>query len=145
MSVYKILRLTFLLNRCYCPLYHKWLHREFYRLPLLAEEIGCLVEECHTVRDMESAPTKLSEACRRLVEHQNQMGALPAVRPQPPDRLARGFFGFNCGHVADHIQSTIEGPLGDIPLDGAVDQWCTNEDFLLHAGKFRALSKVYRE
>ena len=41
-TIERIIRLCFALNSTYSPLYLKWLHREFAKLPELAMDIGPL-------------------------------------------------------------------------------------------------------
>jgi len=143
-SLYRIMRLVFLLNRRYCPLYPKWLHREFFKLPDLVKEMGPIIEECYCIDKMELVPKKLSEICKVLIEFQNQID-LTSNMEIHPKRFSRGFFDIDCHQIALQIQHTIEGKLSKIELGGAVDQWINNEDFLLNADKMRALSMVYKE
>lgn len=142
-SIYRIIRLAFLLNRRYCPLYPKWFHREFYKLSHIAGEIGPMVETCYTESDLASVPQKLNDVCKTLLQYQDNLGMFPKMA-DIPHKLWRGFHVVDYQSIADGIRETIEGELHMIALDGALDQWITNEDILLDVNSMKSLSDIYR-
>ena len=142
-SAYRIMALVFLLNRRYCPLYVKWLHREFYKLDLLSSEIGPILEDSYRTDDLALIPERLTAACDLLVEHQERMGLLPNSA-DIPHKSYRGFVYADCQAIADQIKDSIEGELNALTVDGALDQWVGNYDLLVRGvGKLKSLSPVY--
>lgn len=143
-TLLRIMKLTFLLNRRYSPSYSKWLGKEFYKLPCLSDEIGPVLESSYLDSDVKSILGKLEAVCHLLIGYQNGCDELPEI-DKKPSVLARGFWSVDLAHVADRIRETISGPLGDIPLGGAIDQWVTNQDILLDSDKLKLLSVVYQQ
>ncbi len=141
-SAYWIMALVFLLNRRYCPLYVKWLHREFYKLDDLAAEIGPILENAYSMDDLNLVPERLTAACDLLIKHQDWMGVLPSCA-DIQHKSYRGFVYADCQAIANRIKDSVEGKLGEIALSGALDQWIGNYDLLIEAGKLRSLSQVY--
>ena len=142
-TLFKIMKLTFLLNRKYSPSYPKWLGKEFYKLPYLSNKIGPVLESCYLDTDIKSVIGKLEAICDLLIEYQNSHDELPEI-DKKPCRWARGFWKIDLPHVADQISESISGPLRDISFDGAIDQWVTNEDFMLESNKLKLLSVIYK-
>lgn len=142
-TLFRIMKLSFLLNRRYSPSYPKWLGREFYKLPFLSAEIGSILESCYADTEIQSVIRKLEAVCVLLIEYQNNLDELPEI-DQKPCLSGRGFWKMDFQHVADRISDSINGSLKEISLDGAVDQWVTNEDFMLNSSKLKALSAVYK-
>ena len=68
-SLHRQMRLTFMLNRRYCPSYPKWFHREFSKLPNMASEIGPIMERCYTEHDLTLIPQRLNNICERLLQY----------------------------------------------------------------------------
>jgi len=141
-TLYRIMKLTFLLNRRYSPAYPKWLGREFYKLPSLSKEIGPILESCYLDADIKSVVGKLEKICTLLIEYQNTIEDIVKVEIRPFG-FSRGFWNIDFQHIANQIYNSIEGELKTISLDGAVDQWVTNQDFLLDSHKLKLLSVVY--
>jgi len=143
MTLFRMMKLTFLLNRRYAPSYPKWLGREFYKLPKLAKKIGPILESCYLDEDIESVISKLEEVSRELIRYQNTLDGLPRalIKSNP---FCRGFWKIDFQYIANQIYKTIDGPLKTLDLDGAVDQWICNEDFFMDCEKLRRLSSVYR-
>jgi len=56
-----VMKVAFLLNKTYAP-YHKWLHREFLKLPTIADEVGPLVQSGF------KQPEGKSQTFERIVE-----------------------------------------------------------------------------
>ncbi len=149
-TLFKIMKLTFLLNRKYSPSYPKWLGKEFYKLPYLSNKIGPVLESCYLDKDIKSVDDKLEAVCNLLIEHQNNQNELLELEKVPCRfargfDCARGFWKIDLQHIADQIFKSINGPLRAISLDGAVDQWVTNEDFMLNSNKLKLLSAVYKQ
>ncbi len=140
-SAYWIMALVFLLNRRYCPLYIKWLHREFYKLDYLAAEIGPILEGSYRTDDLTLLPERLTAVCELLVEFQDRMGLLP-VSGDIPHKPYRGFFYVDCQAIANRVKDSVEGELSEISTNGAPDQWIGNYDLLLEARKLKALIKT---
>ncbi len=136
------MRLVFLLNRRYCPLYVKWFHREFYKLGHLAAEIGPVLEDSYRMDDLALAPDRLTAACDLLIDHQDSMGLLPSCA-NTPHKSYRGFVYADCQAIANRIKDSVEGELRDVSLDGALDQWVANYDLLIEVGKLKSLRQVY--
>jgi hypothetical protein len=141
-TLFKIMKLTFLLNRKYSPSYPKWLGREFYKLPSLSNEIGPVLESCYLDADIQSVVSKLETVCNVLIEYQNNQDELPKI-DKKSSGSARGFWEIDLQHAADQVFEAINGPLREISLDGAIDQWVTNEDFLLDSNKLKLLSIIF--
>lgn len=117
--------------------------REFYKLPSLSKEIGSILESCYLDSDIKSVIGKLEKICTLLIEHQNTIDGMVKVEIRPSN-LFRGFWNIDFQHIANQIYNSIEGELKSIPLYGAVDQWVTNQDFLLDSHKMRLLSVIYK-
>ena len=143
-TLFRIMKLAFLLNRKYSPSYPKWLGKEFYKLPYLSNEIGPVMESCYLDTDAQSIIGKLEAICSSLMKHQNSHDELPGIDAMPC-HPARGFWHIDLQHIADQVFESISGPLREISLDGAVDQWVTNEDFLLNSNKLKLLSVIYKQ
>ena len=141
-TLYRIMKLTFLLNRRYSPSYPKWLGKEFYKLPNLSKEICPVLESCYLDVDIKSVIGKLEKICMLLIEYQNNIDGMVKAEIKPFS-LSRGFWNIDFQHIADQIYNSIEGELKSVPLYGALDQWVTNEDFLLDIQKLKRLSAVY--
>jgi len=78
-TIFRIIRLAFLLNRRYAPSYPKWIHREFYKLPFIAKEIGTYLENIYIEKDIKIAMKKITEICHFLIECQNRIKELPSL------------------------------------------------------------------
>lgn len=142
-TLYRIMKLTFLLNRRYSPAYPKWLGREFYKLPDLSKDIGPILESCYLEADIKSVVGKLEKICTLLSGYQNTIDGMVEVELRPFS-FSRGFWNIDFQHIANQIYNSIEGELKSISLSGAVDQWVTNQDFLLDSHKLKLLSVVYK-
>lgn len=142
-TINRIIKITFLLNRKYAPSYPKWIHREFYKLTCLSNVIGPAIEDFYTEKDLKLITKKLSEICAMLIQYENSLLNLPRVKIKT-NIFARGYFDIDFQYIAEQIYETIDGQLKAIPLDGALDQWITNEDFLLEADKMKLLSVIYK-
>ncbi|HBM80433.1 MAG TPA: hypothetical protein DD426_06295 [Clostridiaceae bacterium] len=142
-TIFRIIRLAFLLNRRYAPSYPKWIHREFYKLPSIAKEIGTNLENIYIEKDIKIAMKKITQICRFLIEYQNRIKKLPSlkIRQNP---YCRGYMDIDFQYIAEQTYRTIYGELKSIPIYGALDQWITNEDFLLDANKMKSLSAIYK-
>lgn len=141
-TIFRIIRLTFLLNRRYAPSYPKWIHREFYKLPFIAKEIGPALEDIYTEKDGKHALQKITDICNKLIDYQNSDGKLPPLQIGQ-NVFSRGYINIDFQYIAEQIYETIYGELKHIPIDGAVDQWVTNQDFLLDSNRIKALSAIY--
>ena len=112
-------------------------------LVFLSSEIGPILEDSYCTDDLALIPERLTAACDLLVEHQERMGLLPSSA-DIPHRSYRGFVYADCQAIADQIKDSIEGELGALTVDGALDQWVGNYDLLVRGvGKLKSLSPVY--
>lgn len=141
-TLFRIIHLTFLLNRMYAPAYPKWLGKEFYRLPNLSDRIGPVLESCYLDADARSVRGKLEGVCNLLIEYQRGLGELPDVAIREP-KFSRGFWRIDLQHIGSQIYRSIDGPLSAMPLYGAIDQWVTNQDLQLNGATMGRLSVVY--
>ena len=69
-SVKRIIGLVFLLNKAYKPGYRKWIHRQFYKLPHLAAEIGPVLQEAMVAADCLRAAEMLYPVLDTLIAFQ---------------------------------------------------------------------------
>ncbi|MBN1399425.1 MAG: DUF4037 domain-containing protein, partial [Anaerolineae bacterium] len=138
LSVYRIMRLLFLLNRTYGPLYAKWLQRELQRLPSLSPKLIARLEALCVSQAFAEMTQELEAICRELLTAQDRLGLLPAMLRREP-LLGRGFFALDLQCIADQIRETLSGELRQLPLVGAADQWVAQDDILLDAQRLRAV------
>lgn len=143
-TLHRLMKIIFLLNRTYCPSYFKWLHIEFYKLPKLSDELGSIIEECYTEKDFNLIDQRLKQICYRLLEFQDNLESLPKTEIKST-WFSRGFFDIDFNHIAGQIQGTIKGELGSIDLDGALDQWIANEDILIDSRRMKKLRSYYKQ
>ena len=141
----RIVRLTFLLNRKYCPGAMKWFSREFYKLPRLANIIGKTLEECLILNNLEEAPGKIGGILRLLIEEHNRLHITSEVKPVPPHRLLRGQLDFSYEGVIKELSNLLPEELRDLRIHGGCDQWITNDDVLIWAEDFSRFKSVYRK
>ncbi|MCG8334988.1 MAG: DUF4037 domain-containing protein, partial [Proteobacteria bacterium] len=142
-SLYRLIKIGFLLNKKYSPSYKKWLHREFYKLPNIASEIGTLIEECYVIRDLGEANEIIKKICYDLLEFQNSLKIVPQMHIKE-NKFSRGFFDIDFTSIATQIQVSIKGELRHLELDGAVDQWITNDDILIDISRFKKICNYYK-
>jgi len=103
-----------------------------------------MLESRYLNANIKSVICKLEKVCTSLVKYQNTIDELPKVDIKPSS-FSRGFWNIDFQCIANQIYGSIEGELKSIPLDGAVDQWVTNEDFFLNSIKMKLLSAVYKQ
>ncbi|UCD08223.1 MAG: DUF4037 domain-containing protein [Dehalococcoidales bacterium] len=145
-TVEKIMRLVFLLNRRYAPLYPKWLNRNFKKLPKIASDIEkyllTMLEEKEYRPKME-ALKQIYEKLLTFMENRNLCKKHPAV-------FQRDFSGidYDIQTSAKDVLSIIRGDLKEILLGGislgAVDQWMFNQDVLISAEHMKSLLSIYK-
>ncbi|HCJ55976.1 DUF4037 domain-containing protein [Lutispora sp.] len=145
-TVKRIISLIFLLNRVYKPSYIKWVHRQFYKLPCLANEIGSELESIFTVKDIGIACSKVNKIIETLIEYQMDMGLIQKVDFKRSPSMSRGWSAFDLDVVIEELKQGIRGELSNLTFPiGAVDQWVTDEDLLLSPNSIKALRAVYFE
>jgi hypothetical protein len=146
-TVARIVKLTFLLNRKYCPGYAKWLHREFKKLPIAAGEIDGLLTGVFATRDTDSIVANIGRSLTLVYAQFRNLHGLPDLPCDLPGRLSRGTTMPDTQAIARIIQDSIEGPLLQLKINGApygaVDQWITQEDILLSPDHMKALLQIY--
>jgi len=144
-TVERIMRLVFQLNKKYAPLYPKWLHREFHKLPEIAKDIEGELLGMLEARDYHQKTEALNRIYERLLmimESQN-------ICKSYPRKFRRSSSGvrFDIQSSAKDVLSTIQGELKDVLINdmplGAVDQWMLNEDIMLSAEHMKSLMSVY--
>ena len=144
-TVEKIMRLVFLLNRTYAPLYPKWLHRNFMKLPEIAADIEkslMTVLEAKEYRSKMGALKPIYEKILTFMANRNLCEKHPAV-------FQRDFSGidYDIQTSAKDILSNIRGDLKKLLIDGiplgAIDQWMFNQDIILSAEHMKSLLPVY--
>jgi len=142
----RIIRLVFLLNKKYAPLYPKWLHREFHKLPEIAKDIEgelLIMLEGKDYHQTTEALNRIYERLLTIMESQN-------ICKRYPRKLRKSSSGvrFDIQSSAKDVRSTIQGELKDLLINdmplGAVDQWMFNEDVILSAEHMKSLMSVYK-
>ncbi len=145
-TVEKIMRLVFLLNRTYAPLYPKWLHRNFGRLPEIASDIErylLTVLEAKEYKPKMEALKPVYEKILTFLEDHGLGNKHSAV-------FQRDFSGidYDIQTSAKDVLSTIRGDLKELLLDGisigAIDQWMINQDIIVSAEHMKSLLPVYK-
>ena len=143
-SVERIIGLVFLLNRVYQPGYLKWVHREFFKLPELAREVGPVLEKAMTSADCSNTTEYLYPVLDRLIEFQCNRMVIPVPDYKNPPELDPGFFDYDLDPVICGIRDSIQGELAALPTTiGAVDQWIIDEDLLMVPSQLRLLKAVF--
>ena len=142
-SVRHIVSLVFLLNKVYKPGYLKWLHRQFYKLPYLAAEIGPLLEEVLSADPVRAVEVFYS-VLDQLVAFQSDCASVSMVDYGKPTALDRGFFAYDLQPVIDALRASITDELRDLSWKaGALDQWIVDQDLLMWPAHLKALRGVY--
>jgi hypothetical protein len=145
-TVEKIMRLVFLLNRIYAPLYPKWLHRNFMKLPEIAADIEkslLTMLEAKEYQPKMEALNLIYEKILTFMENRNLCKKHPAV-------LQRDLSGldYDIQTSAKDVLSTIRGDLKELLLDGVplgvIDQWMFNQDIIVSAEHMKSLLAVYK-
>ncbi|GLV60460.1 hypothetical protein KDH_72790 [Dictyobacter sp. S3.2.2.5] len=140
-----VVRLTFLLNRAYCPGTMKWFSREFYALPRLAGEVGPRLESCLVLDDLGQSVLLLEEALSLLYEEQRRLEITRPCQLLPPSAYSRGQMSVSFADVQAALRDSLPVELQDCDTPGAIDQWVTNDDLLLFADNFRKFKYVYQD
>jgi hypothetical protein len=138
------MHLTFLLNKVYKPGYLKWTHRQFYKLPHLAAEIGPLLEAALATADCKGVVQILYPVLDKLIEFQTDCAEIPPVDYKNPPPFHRGFFAYDLLPVIEAVRETIRGDLRKVPFGiGALDQWVGDQDLLMEPARLKVLKGVY--
>ena len=139
----RIIRLTFLLNRRYCPATLKWISRELHGLPRLAPRIGPLLEKCVGLSDPQKSRPLIEEMIRGLVQEHNRLRITAKVKLVSPDLCSRGQVSFSLRDLVKKLRGSIPSTLRKLRVQGACDQWLTNADVLMEPGAFAGFKTVY--
>jgi hypothetical protein len=143
-SAERIIGLVFLLNKVYQPGYLKWVHRQFYKLPNLAAEIGPVLEKAMTDVDCGNTVLSLYPVLDRLIEYQSSCLGIPVPDYKKPPKLDAGFFKYSLDEVICGIRDSIHGELAALPTTiGAVDQWIADQDLLMVPLQLNLLKPLY--
>jgi len=144
-TVEKIMRLVFLLNRTYAPLYPKWLHRNFMKLPEIAVEIEkslMLILEAKEYQSKMEALKLVYEKILTFMENRKLCEKHPAVYQRHNSGI-----DYDIQTSAKDILSTISGELKELLIDGislgAIGQWMFNQDIIVNAEHMKSLLSVY--
>jgi len=143
-TVERIIAIVFLLNRTYSPGYLKWLHRQFHKLPHLANDIGSALDRIMTHEDCATVSPLLYPVLDKMIEYQSEVVSVPIADYKCPRPLDDGFFEYWLGPVADSVRDTIQGELRDLRTTiGAADQWVTEQDLLMVPSQLTLLAPLY--
>jgi hypothetical protein len=131
-----LMRLCLLMRRRYPP-YSKWLGTAFARLP----EAAALAPSLTAAVAATGWPDRqrhLTRAYETAAAWHNELGLTP-----PLDTRARGFFDrpyqvIDAERFAVALRQAIAGPVRDLPVTGAVDQFIDSTDALGNAGLLHA-------
>jgi hypothetical protein len=147
-TVKRVMQLTFLLNRRYCPGYAKWLHREFTKLPIVAGEIEDLLQGAFVSRDDASILSNIELALGIIYAQLENLMGLPELPHELPRVHDRGISTIDTQEIARIILASSPLGLRQLAIHGApygaADQWITNEDLLLSPVHLKALAGIYR-
>jgi len=130
------MRLCLLMRRRYPP-YSKWLGTAFARLPEAAALAPSLTAAVAATR-WADRQRHLARACEAAAARHNELGLTP-----PLDTRTRGFYDrpyqvIDAGRFTEALWQAITGPVRDLPVTGAVDQFIDSTDALGNAGLLRA-------
>ncbi|UCC17489.1 MAG: DUF4037 domain-containing protein [Dehalococcoidales bacterium] len=145
-TVEKIMRLVFLLNKQYAPLYPKWLHRNFVKLPEIASEIE---KSLLTMLEAREYQPKM-EALKLIYERILTFMVNRDLCKKHSAIFQREFSGidYDVRTSAKDVLSTIRGDLKELLVDGiplgAIDQWMVNHDIIVSAEHMKSLLPVYK-
>lgn len=147
MTVGRVMRLAFLINRTYCPGYAKWLHREFSKLEVVSDGIARALETAFAGTDAAAVYSSISQVLDELYVHVRAQIGLPELPVQFPRVEERGSTIIDTQRIARMILGSISGPLHNLSVNGAplgmADQWVTNEDVLTSPEYMNSLATVY--
>lgn len=144
-TIERIMKLCFLLNKKYCPLSPKWLHREFKKLPELSRDIEPLLHKAFEEVNYDSIIEQINKVYDTIVEF---MRSKDLCNFYPAESYPfRNNMKYNFQISAKEILGKIDGDLKKITLDGipigAADQWINNEDFLISAVHLASAKNMY--
>jgi hypothetical protein len=145
-TVARVIKLAFLVNRSYGPGYAKWLQREFSKLEIISEEMERTLETALVSRDVATVRSSINQVLDELYVHLRTQEGLPELPVQFPRVETRGSSVIDTQRIARAILGSISGPLRGLSLHGAplgmADQWITNEDILTSPEYMAALATV---
>jgi hypothetical protein len=155
-SIEKIIYIVFLLNKVYKPGYLKWIHREFYKLPKLAKEIGPKLDKIFSSSDFQYVETEIYAILDILIKFQTDLLAIPMpdykstsdrtdiIGKDEKFKQDPRTFKYDLYPVITAIRKTIKGELVNLKTKiGALDQWIIDEDLLMVPGQLQLFKKVY--
>ncbi|WP_433501678.1 hypothetical protein ACQP1K_17370 [Sphaerimonospora sp. CA-214678] len=123
------MRLCLLLVRRYAP-YSKWLGSAFGRLAI-AGKLTPSLRGAVTATDYPARERHLCDAYEIVAHLQNDTGLAEPVNPARRPYHDRPFQVLHAERFARALAQTITHPeLRALPLEGGVDQWADNTDFL---------------
>ena len=101
------------------------------------------MENIYIEKDIKIAIRRITQIICFLIECQKRIKGLPSLEIKQ-NVFSRGYIDIDFQYIAEQTYRTIRGELKNIPIDGALDQWITNEDFLLDANKMKSLTAIYK-
>lgn len=146
-TIKRIMQLTFLANRQYCPSYAKWLHRQFSKLPLLAREIEPMLKGVFAAKEEAKIMANIEQPLTLIYHHLRTLDELRDLPAEIPHVETRGMVAIDTQETARLILRSIPEPLGKMAVRGApygaADQWITHEDMLLSPAIMKSFAHVY--
>ena len=140
--VENIIRLVYLYNRKYYPGYMKWFSYEFYKLPVLANEVGVKLEECLTTEDVVKIVSIIEDIAMKLLMEHNRLEVTPYVE-FGNNVSGRGLVNISVWNVCRMLQENITSELKHLNIGGSCDQWITNSDILVWSEQFMKVKDLY--
>ncbi|MEZ4865721.1 MAG: DUF4037 domain-containing protein [Caldilineaceae bacterium] len=138
-----LMRLAFLLERCYAP-YSKWLGTAFVRLPC-GPTLAPLLNQVLDSHPWQARQEPLCAAYLILAEMHNALGIAERVEPQITDYFNRPYKVFFADALIAATQRQITDPqLRALPPNvGGVDQWVDSTDVTTEPYLMRKLRNFY--
>jgi Domain of unknown function (DUF4037) len=137
-----LMRLSFLLERCYAP-YSKWLGSAFAELESHAE-IGAALAEILAADGYEQREAALVTSVEALAARHNALALTSRVDTTVRLFHGRPFRVLGSGRFVDACLAQVTDPrLKSLPPVGAVDQFVDSTDVLSYPERFRELGNVY--
>lgn len=140
--VENIIRLVYLYNRKYYPGYMKWFSYEFYRLPVLAKDIGVKLEECLAAEDILKIVSIIEYIAVELINEHNKLRVTPYVEFDK-NISGRGLVNISVWNVCRMLQENVTSELKHLNIGGSCDQWITNCDILVWSEQFMKVKDMY--
>lgn len=140
--VREVVRLCFLLERCYTP-YSKWLGSAFRRLDAHGS-IGPALADALAAGDLGTREAALSRAVEEVARRHNTLGITEPLDVHVRPFHGRPFLVLDSGRFADACLERVGDPwLRSLPPIGAVDQFVDSTDVLSYPLRGRRARAMY--